>query len=198
MGLIALALCFCGATFQRAGTSSAPTFHKDVLPILQDHCQNCHRAGEVAPVPLETYEQARSQAHAMAHVVEMKMMPPWFADPRYGHFANDPSLSEQQIATIVAWAEAGAPAGDSRDAPPRRNWTSGWNIPQPDLVLKMPKPVTIPAHGEVEYTYEIVPTHFAEERWVQMSEFRPGSPATCITQWSTFVRRTRPGCAMRP
>ena len=113
----------------------------------------------------------------MAHAVATKMMPPWFADPRYGHFSNDVSLSPQQIATMVAWAEAGAPAGNAQDAPPPRQWTKGWNISQPDLVVKMAKPVPIPAQGEIEYTYEIVPTHFAEDRWIQMSEFRPGSPA---------------------
>jgi len=176
-GLSAVVLFLWGSTSQKPGASAAPTFYKNVLPVLQDHCQICHRLGEVAPTPLETYEQARSQAQAVAQAVEMKMMPPWFADPRYGHFANDPSLTEQQIATIVAWAEADAPAGDPHDAPPPRNWSAGWNIPQPDLVLKMPKPVSIPAHGEVEYTYEIVPTHFAQDQWVQMSEFRPGSPA---------------------
>lgn len=154
-----------------------PTFYKDVLPILQDHCQSCHRPGEVAPMPLVTYEQTRPWAVSMAHAVVTKMMPPWFADPRYGHFADDTSLTEQQIATMVAWSAAGAPAGDAHDAPPQRHWAEAWNIPQPDLVVKMPKPVSIPAQGEVEYTYEIVPTHFAEDRWVQMSEFRPGSPA---------------------
>ena len=128
-------------------------------------------------MPLVAYEQTRPWAGAMAYAVEMKMMPPWFADPRYGHFFNDASLTEQQIATIVAWAEAGAPAGDAKDAPTPRKWAEGWNIAQPDLVVKMPKAVQIPARGEVEYTYEIVPTHFADDRWVQMSEFRPGSPA---------------------
>jgi hypothetical protein len=113
----------------------------------------------------------------MADAVEMKMMPPWFADPRYGHFANDPSLSEEQIATIAAWAKAGAPAGDARDAPAPRTWNESWNIPQPDVVVKMPKPAQIPARGEVEYTYEIAPTHFAENRWVQMAEVRPSSAA---------------------
>jgi len=128
-------------------------------------------------MPLETYEQTRPWAGAIAHAAEMRMMPPWFADPRYGHFANDVSLTEQQIAIIAAWAEAGAPAGDAHEAPAPRKWAQRWNIAQPDLVVKMPKPVPIPARGEVEYTYEIVPTHFAEDRWVQMSEFRPGSPA---------------------
>lgn len=155
----------------------APTFYRDVLPILQAHCQSCHRVGEVAPMPLETYAQTKPWADIMAHTVAMRMMPPWFADPRYGHFANDPSLTERQIAAIVFWAEAGAPAGNPHDAPPPKKWTTGWNIAKPDLILKMPQPVPIPAHGEVEYTYEIVPTHFAENRWVQMSEFRPGSPA---------------------
>lgn len=155
----------------------APTFYRDVLPILQAHCQSCHRVGEVAPMPLETYAQTKPWADIMAHTVAMRMMPPWFADPRYGHFANDPSLTERQIAAIVSWAEAGAPAGNPHDAPPPKKWTTGWNIAKPDLILKMPQPVPIPAHGEVEYTYEIVPTHFAENRWVQMSEFRPGSPA---------------------
>jgi len=154
-----------------------PTFYKDVLPILQDHCQSCHRTGEVAPMPFMTYEQTKPWATAVAHATEMKMMPPWFADPRYGRFANDSSLTDQEIHTLSAWAEDGAPAGESHDAPPPKNWAEGWNIPNPDLIVKMPKPVPIPAHGEIEYTYEIVPTHFNEDRWVQMSEFRPGSPA---------------------
>ena len=162
---------------QRASASPAPTFYKDVLPILQEHCQSCHRPGEVAPMPLVTYAQTRPWAQAIAHETEMKMMPPWFADARYGHFANDASLNEKQIETLTAWAVAGAPAGDAHDAPAPRAWADAWNIPQPDMIVKMPKPVTIPTQGEVEYTYEIVPTHFAEDRWVRMSEFRPGSPA---------------------
>jgi hypothetical protein len=175
--VFAMALCLYAAALQKTPTPSTPTFYKDVLPILQDHCQSCHRPGEVAPMPLLTYEQTRPWARAMARSVEMRMMPPWFADPQYGHFANDASLTDQQVSSIVAWAQAGAPAGDPRDAPAPRKWAQGWNIPQPDLVVKMPKRVNIPAEGEVEYTYEIVPTHFAEDRWVQMSEFRPGSPA---------------------
>jgi hypothetical protein len=155
----------------------APTFYKDVLPILQSKCQSCHRSGEPAPMPLVTYEQARIYAGKMAAAVAMKMMPPWFADPKIGHFSNDPSLNNKDIATIAAWAEAGATAGDVRDAPAPRRWNDGWNIPSPDAVVKMQKPVQIPAHGEVEYTYEIVPTHFTEDKWVQMVEVRPSSPA---------------------
>jgi hypothetical protein len=173
--LIAAAWQTLGAA--KTANSPPPTFYKDVLPILQDHCQSCHRPGEVAPMPLVTYDQTRQWATAMAHAVGMKMMPPWFADPRYGHFANDASLTDQQIATIAAWATAGAPSGDLHDAPPARTWAQGWNIPQPDLVVSMPTPVPIPAQGQIEYTYEIAPTQFTEDRWIQMSEFRPGSPA---------------------
>jgi hypothetical protein len=162
---------------QKAPASPTPTFYHDVLPILRDHCQSCHRPGEVAPMPLVTYAQTRPWAQAIARETGMKMMPPWFADPRYGHFANDSSLTEKQIATLTAWAAAGAPAGDAHDAPAPRTWPDGWNIPEPDMIVKMPKAVKIPAEGEIEYTYEIVPTHFAQDRWVRMSEFRPGSPA---------------------
>jgi hypothetical protein len=154
-----------------------PTFYRDVLPILQQHCQTCHRPGEIGPMPLVTYKQTRFQARKMATNVRSKHMPPWFADPCCGHFSDDPSLSEQQIATLTAWAEANAPAGDPNDAPPPPQFTEGWNIAQPDLVLTMPKSVAIPAEGDIEYTYEIVPTNFAEDQWIQMSEIRPSSRA---------------------
>lgn len=184
VAILAVAACFSPLMFldrsRSAGSQEAhttPTFYRDIQPILQDHCQSCHRPGEIASMPLVTYPQTRRWANGMAHAVEMKMMPPWFADPRFGHFSNDPSLTEQEIATISEWAKADAPAGDPQDAPAERKWVEGWNIAKPDLTVKMPMPVRIPAEGEVEYTYEIVPTHFAEDRWVQMSEFRPGSPA---------------------
>jgi hypothetical protein len=102
-------------------------------------------------------------------------MPPWFADPRFGRFSNDPSLTPQEIETLAAWADAGAPAGNARAAPRQRAWAAGWVIPQPDLVVRMPKPVDLPAHGDVQYTYEIVPTGFTEGKWVEMAEVRPSS-----------------------
>jgi hypothetical protein len=159
-------------TSQAIGT---PTFYRDVLPILQQHCQSCHRAGEIGPMPLVTYQQVRPLAHAVADSVSRRRMPPWFADPSVGHFSNDSSLSSDEIRTIKTWAESNALAGDARDAPPPRQWIRGWNIPAPDLVVQMPKPVAIPAQGDVEYTYEIVPTRFTEGKWVSMSEIRPTS-----------------------
>ncbi|HTW21986.1 MAG TPA: hypothetical protein VMD78_00200 [Candidatus Baltobacteraceae bacterium] len=155
----------------------APTFYRDVLPILQQHCQSCHRDGEIAPMALVTYEQVLPLAQLIADDARARKMPPWFADPRVGHFSNDPSLSPREIATLAAWAAAKAPAGNSADAPPPPHWVEGWNIPQPNLVVRMPKPVAIPALCDIEYTYEIVPTGFTEGKWVQMSEIRPTSRA---------------------
>jgi hypothetical protein len=113
-------------------------------------------------MPFETFEQTRPFAAAIRQAVEEKSMPPWFADPAVGKFANDPSLSEAEIATLAAWARGNAPGGDKKDAPPRL-WAESWSIPKPDLVLSMPQPVQLPASGDVEYTYEIVPTHFTED-----------------------------------
>ncbi len=150
-------------------------FYKDVLPIVQQHCQACHRKGEIAPFPLVTYQDTKSWSDQIRDAVRSRKMPPWFADPCCGHFADDPSLTEAEIATLIAWADAKAPEGDPHDAPPPVHWTEGWNIPQPDTVLTMPKSVAIRAHGDIEYTYEIVPTNFTEDKWVQMSEIRPSS-----------------------
>jgi hypothetical protein len=155
---------------------ASPTFYRDVLPILQSHCQSCHRVGGISALPFETFEQTQRKAAAIAESVTSRMMPPWFADPKIGHFANDPSLSEKEIAALMAWSEAGAPAGDPHDAPPPRHWSAGWNIAQPDKIIQMPAAVKLPAQGQVEYTYEIVPTGFAEDRWVQSVEVHPSSP----------------------
>ena len=163
-----------GSSPQRQPTR--PSFYKDVLPLLQEHCQVCHREGEIAPMAFVTYEQTRPWAGAIKLAVQSKQMPPWFADPRYGKFSNDPSLTPQQIARFAAWAEGGAPAGSPNDAPPPRRWAEGWNIPQPNKIVTMPQPVTLPATGDVEYTYEIAPTGFTEDKWIQMSEIRPSSP----------------------
>jgi hypothetical protein len=149
------------------------TFYRDVLPILQEHCQECHRTGGMAPMALDTYAQTKTFAAPIATATQSKAMPPWFAEPGIGTFSNDPSLAKEQIAALAAWSKAGAPAGNPEDAPTKRVWAESWTIPQPDLVLKMPHAVALPAHGDIDYTYEIVPTGFTEGRWVQMVEVLP-------------------------
>jgi hypothetical protein len=162
-----------GAFAQVAPAKRSPTYYRDVLPILQEHCQSCHRAGGIAPMPFETAQQTRPYAGAIRRATVEKSMPPWFADANVGRFSNDSSLTSEQIAIFAAWVEAQAPIGEERDAPPARTWAESWSIPQPDLVLKMPQAVQLPASGDIEYIYEIVPTHFSKDRWVQMAEVLP-------------------------
>jgi hypothetical protein len=157
---------------QRAGGDS-PTFYRDVLPILRGHCEVCHRAGGIAPMAFRNYEETRAYADAIRTATGRRSMPPWFAVPGIGHFANDASLTAEQIATLAAWAEAKAPEGDPRDAPAPVKWAESWTIAQPDLVVRMAKGVALPARGDVDYTYEIVATHFTEDRWVQSVEVLP-------------------------
>ncbi len=151
---------------------SAPVFYKDVLPILQQHCQACHRQGEIAPMPLTTFGEVRPWAKDIGEKVMLRKMPPWFANPQFGRFANDPSLSTAEIRTIQAWVEAGAPEGARSEAPPPVHWEAGWNI-SPDIIFSMPEPFRIPAKATIDYQYLIIPTHFSTDRWVKAVEIRP-------------------------
>ena len=164
----ALAICANSA-------AETPTFYRDIVPVLEKHCQSCHRPGEIAPFSLVTYEETKPWASDILRAIQSRKMPPWFADPCCGHFSNDPSLSHNEIEKISEWVKAGGPAGDQNDAPLPPHRTDGWNISSPDLVIKMPLAVKLPATGDVEYTYEIVPTNFAEGKWVRMSELRPSA-----------------------
>ena len=158
-----------------AASSSQVTFNKDVLPIMQQKCQNCHRTGEVAPMSFLTYESTRPWAKAVKTAVASRKMPPWFADPRYGHFKNDMSLTQSQIDTIVKWVDAGAPEGKAKDAPPPVKWPEGWTI-KPDVVVSMP-PYQVPAKGVLEWTYITIPSGFTKDTWITSIEIRPGDPS---------------------
>src|SRR5205823_582501 len=116
-----------------ASIPSQVTFYKDVLPITQNRCQECHRKGEIAPFSMITYSEIRPWAKAIKSSVLAKKMPPWFADREYGHFTNDRSLSQQEIDTLVAWVDGGAKEGNPKDAPKPKEWLDGWNIRTPDL-----------------------------------------------------------------
>jgi len=176
VGAFTLVLATFSAATAQNQRRQAVTFYREVLPILQGHCQVCHRARGIAPMSFETYEQTRPYAYAIRTAVQKRTMPPWFAEKGIGKFANDPSLSDAEIATLAAWVEAKAPEGNAADAPAKRKWAERWTIPEPNLTVAMPVGVRIPTDGEVDYTYEIVPTHFAEGRWVQASEILPGMP----------------------
>ncbi|HET6932888.1 MAG TPA: hypothetical protein VFI45_21370 [Candidatus Acidoferrum sp.] len=176
LSALLLLCCWPAHTQTNTKATTSPTFYRDVLPILQEHCQVCHRSGGIAPMAFENYEGARRYAAAIEAAVQNRSMPPWFAEKGVGSFSNDPSLTDEQIATLAAWAAGKAPAGDPADAPPAKKWAERWTIPAPDLEIKMAKPVEIPAAGDVGYAYEILPTGFKEGHWVQASEILPGLP----------------------
>ena len=182
-----LGLCWDARLLAQMGGMAAPTFTKDVAPILQKNCQTCHRPGEAAPFPLLSYEQARPWASSIKLVVQQKIMPPWYADPAYGHFANDRALTAKEISTLVAWANAGAPEGDPKDAPSPVNFVEGWGIPKPDKIFELPRAFAVPASGMVEYQYVIFPTGFTEDKWVQMAEARP-SERSVVHHIIAYVR----------
>lgn len=158
----------------RCGRRPATHVYKDVLPILQAHCQGCHRPGEAAPMPLLTYPQTRPWAKAIKAAVLSRKMPPWFADPHYGKFTNDPSLDAASIGILKTWADTGAYEGRAADAPTPRVFAQGWSIPPPDAVIELPELVKVPASGTIDYRYYAVPTGWKEDRWVETIEVRPG------------------------
>jgi copper type II ascorbate-dependent monooxygenase-like protein len=156
--------------------AAGPTYSKDVAPILFANCVACHRAGEVAPMSLLTYEQVRPWAKSIKSKVVAREMPPWNADPQYGKFANDKSLTAAQIATITSWVDDGAPRGDPADTPVPPRFANDWEAGiQPDYVIEMPLDYPIPATGEIPYVHFWVPIPFHEERFVETVEVRPGN-----------------------
>ena len=198
---------FPAALLVSALAAAPATFHKDVLPILQARCKACHRAGEIGRMPLLTYQQARPWAKAIKEAVLIRRMPPWFANPGHGKFSNDRSLSAADIETLAAWADGGAPEGSPKDAPPPRRFIQGWNLPQPpDIVLEMPRAFQVPPSGRVEYTYIVMPLNFAEDKWVQMAEARPGN-GKVVHHMTAYIRdpdskwlrgEAEPGVAFTP
>jgi hypothetical protein len=164
-----------GVAVLAAPDPSKVTFNKDVLPILQRNCQSCHRPGEVAPMSLLSYNDARPWAKSIKAAVVARKMPPWMADAGVGHFKNDRTLSADEIATLTAWVDNGAPEGDAKDKPAALTFQDGWNI-KPDVIVEMPKAFQIPATGTINYKYVLVKTNFPEDMWISSAEMRPSNP----------------------
>jgi hypothetical protein len=157
-----------------AAPATGVTFTRDVAPILHAKCITCHRAGEVAPMALLTFEDARPWARAIKDKVASRQMPPWFADPKVGAFSNDPSLTAGEIATITNWVDAGAPRGDLTDMPKLPHFTEGWQLGEPDLVVELPE-VQIPATGADYFPTPNLVLPIAEDHWIRAVEVRPGN-----------------------
>ena len=151
------------------------TFTKDVAPIFNAKCAECHRPGETAPFSTLTYKETRPWAKSIKEKVVNREMPPWHADPHFGQWANDRRLTDAEIKTIVAWVDSGAVEGNAKDLPPAPKFAEGWNIPTPDVVLKMEDEYVVEASGPDEYQYFELPTNFTEDKYIQMAEARPGN-----------------------
>src|SRR5262249_27859942 len=153
---------------------------KHVSRILQKSCQECHRPGQIGPMPLLTYDDASSWAAMIKEVIVDKRMPPWHADPQHGKFSNDRSLSRDERETLLAWIDQGCPEGEGKDLPKARTFPEGWTIGKPDKIFTMPKEFVVPAKAPksgVRYQNFAVQTNFEEDMWIQAAEARPGNHA---------------------
>src|SRR5437773_7474327 len=173
-------LAFAAATPEIGHAADAPTFNKDVAPIVFGKCASCHRPGQVAPMSLLTYEQVRPWVQAIKNKVVSREMPPWRADSRFGHFQNDPSLTPHEIDTIVAWVDAGARQG-SEPLPAIPPFASGWNHPSgrpPDIVMEMPIEFAVPTEGQLPpfAVYSELPPELAsEDHFVEAVQLMPST-----------------------
>jgi hypothetical protein len=162
-----------------AGTA-APTFTKDIAPILQKSCQNCHRPGQMAPMSLLTYQDVRPWARSIKQQVVDRQMPPWGIDPHVGiqSFKNDPSLRPDEIDKIAKWVDAGAPMGNPADMPKPREFddSARWHIGQPDILVTSP-PHKVPAEASDWWGSYVVPTGLTEDRYIKAIESKAGKPA---------------------
>ena len=159
-----------------ASVFSAPTFNKDIAPILNQNCANCHRPGQVAPFSLLTYQDAAKRAGLIAAVTAKRYMPPWKAEPGYGRFQDERRLTDAQIAAIAEWASNGAPEGDPRKQPAPPEFTSGWQAGKPDAVYTVAQPFAIPVDGRDVFECFVVPLNLTADRYVKTVEFHPGNP----------------------
>src|SRR4051812_3762755 len=158
-----------------AQAPATPTFSKDVAPILYKNCVSCHQPGNIAPMSLLTYDQARPYARSIKARVVAGTMPPWHAEAPVGTFSNDRRLTDAEKDIIAKWADGGGPQGEAKDMPPAPKVADGWEIGKPDVVFTMPKPFEVPASGEIDYQYLEIPTNFTEDKWVSAIELKPGA-----------------------
>jgi len=153
-----------------------PTFTKDVLPIFQKSCQDCHRPGQMAPFSLLDYESARPWVRSIKEKVVSRYMPPWHLDRSIGEYDPDPSLSDAEVATIAKWVDSGAPKGDPKDAPAPRVFPAAdkWQFgEEPDLIVTSP-PITVPGLGPDMYPEPEAPTNMTEDRYIKWIQVMPG------------------------
>jgi len=189
LAVLAIGLVFEWPSPAAQAAAETVTFQKDVLPILQKNCQGCHRPGQIAPMSLLSYQDARPWARSIKNAVVGRTMPPWFAAPNVGHVLNERRLTGRDIDTIAKWADAGAPEGDVKDAPPPVQFPpDGWQI-KPDLVVDGPI-YDVPAKGIVEWTWFVVPGGFTKDTWVTSIEVLPSQLAVTHHVCLSYIQHT--------
>lgn len=167
--------CIIGRV-READESSDVTYSDQVARVLQTHCVECHRDGQIAPFTLTDYDEVVGWAEMIAEVVRDRRMPPWHASSEYGHFRNDRSMSEAEREIIYEWVANGAPQGDPADLPEPIEYPEGWQISGPDQVVYMSdEPYSVPAEGAIEYQYFYVDPGWTEDRWIKATECQPGN-----------------------
>ena len=179
------------ATAEHPRRLAPVTYSDDVAPIVHARCAGCHRPGQVAPFSLLTFEQTRRWADSIPEVLDDGRMPPWHADPRYGRFANDRSLSARERSILISWVEQGCPSGDLSRAPKPPKYPDVWSIGTPDMVIEMPVPYSVPAEGTVPIHRLRVATHFSDDVYLQAVEAQPGDRAV-VHHITIFVEEARP------
>lgn len=177
LGVAILLFTFAAARRRAVAHPGPPTFNKEVVRILQQHCQSCHRPGDIAPFSLMTYREAAAMASQIKLMTHLRKMPPWKPAEGAGDFVGVRRLSQREIDTLAQWADAGAPEGRKEDLPPTPEQPSEWVLGTPDVVLAMPKPFTPPANRD-EYRCFSLPVFANEDLWISTIDFRPGDRAT--------------------
>ncbi|HEX9163666.1 MAG TPA: cytochrome c, partial [Thermoanaerobaculia bacterium] len=156
---------------------TGPTFSREVVRIFEAHCQSCHHAGDIAPFSLTTYADAKPWAAQIKIMTQTRQMPPWKATAGCGVFADARTISQDEIDTIAKWVNAGAPEGNPADLPPALDFSSGWTLGQPDLVLSYPETFTPPANGDT-YRCLPLPTNLSDDKYVSAIDIHPGDRKT--------------------
>ncbi|MEQ8209357.1 MAG: redoxin domain-containing protein [Lacipirellulaceae bacterium] len=152
------------------------TYSNQISRVLQKHCVNCHREGQIAPFALQNYDDASAWADTMLEVIDNGRMPPWHADPKHGEFLNDARMPEEDKKLFRKWVKNGLPEGDPAKLPEPPEFAEGWQIPEPDVVYQIPEPFMVPATGVVNYQHFYFDPKFKEDKWVIGAEARPGNP----------------------
>jgi hypothetical protein len=157
-------------------TTTAVTFSKQVAPIFQKRCEECHRANGAAPMSFTTFEEVRPWAKSIKEKVTSRQMPPFHATGPLGRYRDDPRLTDQEIDTIKAWVDAGAPKGNPKDSPPPRTWSSGWQLGEPDVLMTARRSFTLKASESDQYAFFVFDHVLPEDTWIRSIVTRPGNP----------------------